>query len=246
MKNPKSNAIAPILKGGPALVGSLLLTVSSANAAITYVDAAEGASGNTFATGGSLSDTSWLNTSTEGGDNDQWVKRTGVGNNGTVFQGWWDESGGNTGIPELTTQITGLTDGLQYDVWVFFWTAAGNNSTWNIAAGLTSGDLTTYSVTGAGDQDAAVAASTLTFTGTVLISENDGARNLWGVNLGRVTAAGTSIDVFVDNLVASNGGLSFNHDRTWYDGVGYQVIPEPGSFALIFLALGSVMLRRRR
>ena len=41
-----------------ALFG-LALTAASASAAITYVDAQEGATGNTYATTGSLGDTSW-------------------------------------------------------------------------------------------------------------------------------------------------------------------------------------------
>ena len=195
--------------------------LSTARAEITYIDAAGGASGNTFATGGSLSDTSWANTSTDSANNTQWSKRTGIGNNGTIIQGWYD---GGSSLPELTTQITGLADG-HYDVWVFFWTG-GNPAVhqWNIAAGLTSGNLTTYSVTGEGNTTAAVAASTLTFTDTILTSENDGARNLWGVNLGRVTVAENSIDVFVDSPV--DGG-QWGYDRTWYDGVGYASASSP-------------------
>mgnify|MGYP001814759868 FL=1 len=42
------------------LLLAVLLAASPAPATITYIDAVEGTSGNTFATAGSLSDTSWV------------------------------------------------------------------------------------------------------------------------------------------------------------------------------------------
>lgn len=222
-------------------------------ATITYVDAVEGASGNTFATAsGDLTDTSWVGGNTSGILNDQWSKRP-FGNGGTIFQGRYNDDGAV--FPELTTQITGLSDGL-YDVWVFFWSSTDVTSgvpsqTWNIAGGLTSGDLTTYSFNGAGDTSSTVAASTLDFDDTVVTQEgslnNDGVsglRILYGVNLGEATVSGGStIDVFIDNLTGEGAGGT---DRTWYDGVGYQVVPEPGSGAMALIGLGAMAMRRRR
>jgi len=47
-------------------------------------------------------------------------------------------------------------------------------------------------------------------------------RNLFGVYLGQVTVSGgfSTVNVHVDNLI---GNASFN--RTWYDGVGYSLLP---------------------
>ena len=103
---------------------SLILLSPLSLGAITYVDAVQGASGNTFATGGSLADTTWSTANTSNADEDQWSRRTSVGNGATVFQARHEIVSSNT-MPELTTQITGLTDGQGYDVWVFFWDASG-------------------------------------------------------------------------------------------------------------------------
>ena len=191
------------------------MLVNLAAAEMTYLDAQAGPGGNTFATGGSLADTSWINPDSDtGSDDDQWKIRT-FGNNADVFQALH----AGTSIPELTTQITGLADGT-YDVWVFFWDGPNTNR-WVISAGLVSGALTTYSVDELGDTVAPVAASTLNFVSEPMTSEDP--RILYGVNLGQASvAAGSSIEVYVDNLI----GTGSNY-RAWFDGVGYQLaVPE--------------------
>lgn len=228
-----------ISKLNTLLALSSLATVSLSAQTITYVDAVSGGSGNTFATGGSLSDTSWISPSTDiSADDDQWKLRTATTNDDTIFQARGDN------IPELTTQITGLADGT-YDLWVFFWDTNSSGNTWGIDAGLTSGSLTTYSFDGAGDTLSSVDAGTLTFSGSVLTS--NGGLTLYGVNLGQQTiAGGSALEVFVGH---STGDRS--QDRTWYDGVGYTavVIPEPASYAAIFGAValaGMIVMRRRK
>jgi hypothetical protein len=212
----------------------------NAQAAITYVDAAEGSLGNTFATGGSLGVTTWQRSVTTN-DDDQWGRRTDSDTNGaTLFQGYSNLAGGGS-IPELTTQITLLDPG-NYNVWVFFWDASGTNK-WNIAAGLTSGSTATYSFDGLGTTNQTVAASTLSFTtGITTVGLTD--RILYGVNLGQATASGGSINVFIDSLEAASSGAN----RTWYDGVGFEAVavPEPSSMALLGLGGLALILRRRR
>ena len=74
------------------------MLVNLAAAELTYLDAQAGPGGNTFATGGSLADTSWINPDSDtGSDDDQWKIRT-FGNNADVFQALH----AGTSIPELT------------------------------------------------------------------------------------------------------------------------------------------------
>jgi hypothetical protein len=54
--------------------------------------------------------------------------------------------------------------------------------------------------------------------------------------LGQVT--GTSISVFVEDAPATTSS-----NRTWYDGIGYEV-PEPATMAI--LGLGALLMRRKR
>lgn len=231
---------------------------SSLAAPITYVDAKAGASGNTFATGGSLADASWRVAGTSA-DTDQWSERT-EGTDGNVFQALLN--GSPTSIPELTTQMT-IADAGTYNIWVFFQDNVGDTSSpyqnWVISAGLTSGNLTTYWAPGQSTaqqnsppnggvgvtQDSVSNAADLTFAGTApLIADGSGTglRNLFGVNLGQVTTTGSNetVNVYVDLLI--NGDTQTT--RVFYDGVGYEVVPEPGSLAL--LAMGGLLIARRR
>lgn len=229
---------------------ALALSTSFASAAITYVDAAEGGSGNTFATGGSLGDTSWLeDPGTAAANETQWGKRAFT-NNSTVFQAL-HETETSDDMPELTTQITGLADGT-YTIWVFYWDqVVSDTQNWIISAGLTSGSLSSYSSPGepavAGATTVGVSdANGLSFTTSVDTIENPGSstaeRRMFGVNLGDVTVSGGSaVNVYVDNLIG-NGSLN----RAWYDGVGYELVPEPSSSLLVGLGVLSLLLRRRR
>lgn len=206
------------------------------DAAIVYVDAAEGATGNTFATGGSLADTTWQDGSSGGSTLDKWSRRTVFGNGGEIFEA--DARSTSDTIPELTTQVS-VSNGL-YDAWVFFWDASGSAG-WSIAAGLTSGSLTTYSFDGDGitTNPPVSAASTLDFDVDPIFTESD--RTMYGVYLGQTTVSDGTLEIFIDGIGNSQtSGLR----RTWYDGVGYEVVPEPSSLAL--LCLGGLLIARRR
>lgn len=204
---------------------ALLSIGVSASATITYVDAADGVSGNTFATGGSLADTSWVGAADSTTSNLTWRKREGTafGNGETIYQGMPD--GDPSGIPELTTQLTGLADGT-YDIWAFYWDqVVSNTQNWVLAAGLESGAVVTYSSPG---EPAVVDATTvgvtnaadLTFTSSVELVDDGARRNLFGINLGQATVSGGStVEVFVDMLIPGAAGTT----RSWFDGVGYAL-----------------------
>ena len=186
---------------------------------ITYLDAVAGASGNTFATGSNPGDLSWLvDPGSSGPNQTQWGLRS-LGNDTTVLQAL--HSLPDT-IPELTTRISGLDDGT-YEIWAFYWDQIINDSqNWTLSAGLTSGNLGSYrspdepSVPNA-TTDQVFNANDLNFSTEILTIDGDGLRNLFGVNLGRVTVDnGQAIDIFTDNLLGNGSS-----NRTWFDGVGY-------------------------
>ncbi len=227
------------------LLSSALIAIPAHAAfTITYVDALEGAGGNTFATGGSQGDTSWI-ANTDGSSDTGWSNRALADYNGdTIFQALPDGSAEN--IPELTTRISGLADGT-YEIWTFYWDqVVSTDQNWSIATGLTSGDLTTYSSPG---QPAVPGATTvnvtnaadLSFANNPNVTRNNGNNQMFGVYLGQVTVSGGSdIDVFVDMLIDGASGTS----RTLYDGVGYALIPEPST--VLAGSLGALLLLRRR
>ncbi len=197
------------------------------NSPIVYIDAVEGSSGNTYKTGGTLADTSWVGPDAATVNNTQWNKRgaTSESNGNTVFQGILNA---NT-LPELTTQITGLTNGT-YAIWAFYWDQVVDDAqNWTLSAGLTSGSLTVYSSPGepavGGATSAGVTnAASLTFSNSVVVQAGwNGSvflRNLFGINLGQVTVTnGSPVKVYLDHSNTGGAGL-----RAWYDGVGYQLL----------------------
>ncbi len=207
-------------------------------------DALEGVAGNTFAstqTGPSATNTWTDPAGSSATNNTQWAQRA-FANNAQVFQALVSTT---ATMPELTTRISGLADNT-YNVWVFFWDSSGGSGAtqekWNISAGLTSGSLSSYSFDGAGTTTSTVAASTLTYTTTPIFTTSTNI-TMYAVNLGQatVTGGGGTIDVFVDKLTGTSSTT-----RSWYDGVGYEVVPEPSSVALLGLFGGLALLRRRR
>jgi len=202
-----------------SLLSILLLSVGiPVGAQITYVDAVEGASGNTFATGSAPNDTQWIHPSTGfGAVENRWKKRP-FGHGGTVFTSHTVTDGRQR---ELTTRVTPPSEGL-FRVWVFFWDAAGETNTWDIAAGLERPltPATVYSFDGLGNRTSRVPASTLTFTNPPPLTAEDD-RILYGVYVGLVSVTGDSaITVYIDDLTNGNSG------RTWYDGIGFEFTPD--------------------
>jgi hypothetical protein len=66
--------------------------------------------------------------------------------------------------------------------------------------------------------------------------------------LGTATVDGTgTLNVFIGNQQNVNSGVTpgVTNSRTWFDGVGYEVIPEPSAALLGGLGLLGLLRRRR-
>jgi hypothetical protein len=242
--------------GLQALAATLAATALGmpAAAAITYVDADPNAN-TTLADGTALP-----GLATSATADNQWDLR-GFANGATIFAS--NDAGGED-APRIRTTISGLTPGQDYTISAYFWGA--DNQLWRGRVGLAdgAGELQGYNSShfvgssfvpmtevadGSNGDDVDNPGPVTTadaggvenggyFAGSVLASESD--RFLAEVGLGVATAdANGEIWVYVDDLANTS-----NANRTWYDGVGYEVVPEPGSLAL--LGLGGLFLARRR
>jgi hypothetical protein len=240
--------------------GLLGLVVFTGSAQITYVDGTSGASGNTaLAAGGVFSPP--LNGTT--GLDDQWEERTTFGSGGNIFESNGEAAGEDA--PRLVTTISGLTTGISYDIYAYFWSPNDVNQAWGLRAGLVNsgGDLTLYGRDNSNvdtDTDGFQVTydvivpqvnSTAGFTvAPTLISE--GNRLLWQAHLGAGVADGSGqINVFIDDfamtgLQAPPDGPATVNNRTWYDGVGYAAVPEPSVVALGGLGLACLLAFARR
>jgi hypothetical protein len=119
--------------------------------------------------------------------------------------------------------VGGLSLGT-YDVYVYYWSDQ-SSSPWRIRAGLEDTvDPLALFITGSGTPT------------PIQVGTDTSGRKLWQASLGQVT--GTSISVFVEDAPAANG-----NNRTWYDGIGYEV-PEPAT--MVILSLGALLIRRKR
>lgn len=209
-----------------------------AHAAITYVDAATG--NTTLADGTSYTPTASLNNT----DN-QWSNR-GFGNSGGVYTA--NDSNTNPGedAPELRTTISLLTPGETYSVYVYYWTAGNDaptgNTQWDISAGFTSGSTTNINAAAGTNLGAAVGGvnpATYFTNSSPVVSVSDSDRRLREYYLGdKAAGVGGTIDVYINDFPG-------NINRTWYDGVGYEIVPEPSTALLGGLGLFGLLRRRR-
>jgi hypothetical protein len=235
----------------------ILAGISASHAAITYVDAS--ASNLTLANGSAFAPSTTANVYND----NNWSARTGTGlaSNNTIYEAGGSTNGSLVGetIPVIRQTLTGLAAG-SYDVYAYFWTAS--NVRWGISAGLaenartavhgiggTTLDTHTYSdstvsrVTVANLTDGSFStgnAPTLAIGGT--------DRVLAQFFLGTAVVDGTGIlNVFIGNQQIVNAGTvpGVTNSRTWFDGVGYELIPEPSS-ALLGMVGMTFLLRRRR
>lgn len=214
----------------------LISAALPAAAAITYVDASP--DNTTLADG-----TAYTPTAALVNNDDLWSSRA-FGNGVTVYAANDGNATPGENAPMLRTTIGGLTVGATYNLYVYFW-GGGNdgpvgNQRWDIQAGLTSTTLTfsdTQNSTNLGHASTGVNPATY-FTNTPLVLVLDSDRRLYEASLGTAVADGSgNINIFIDDAPG-------NANRTWYDGVGFQLIPEP-SVALLG-AIGLLGLLRRR
>ncbi|TWT38081.1 hypothetical protein KOR34_30490 [Posidoniimonas corsicana] len=225
-----------------ALACAAAMVASSATAATVYVDATDGAGGNTAvapSAGGGV----FTPLAAQGPAGDGLWDVRAFSNNATIYQ-----NAGTSGSPDdaqrLVTSAT--VPAGTYDVFAYFWSDSSN--TWRMGASLVdeAGDLPVYDPASPGvvqfydGVDATVLSSSLAsnpFTSDVMVGE--GNRRLYEVPLGQVT--GTEIAVYIDD----EPNQADQAQRTWYDGIGYRAVPEPASLALMCLSAFAAAARRR-
>jgi hypothetical protein len=199
------------------------------------VSAGLGAALPSMATGGDAGVNQWwfrpgfgLSSSISGGPTPAtWSQPTP---NGTVLEA--SGPSGPENVPRLATTVTGLPAG-SYEVFAFYWDQRGL-SDWGIRASLqdTAGILLYFGSGLPGEMP--------TSTPSGEVTTDSASRFLLRASLGLTAPESTSITVYIDDLpgAAANG-----FQRTWYDGIGYRLVPEPTSGMLA--VCGAVVARRR-
>ena len=208
----------------------LLAWSMTAAAQITYVDAdhttnTAPASGTPTFPVGAIDD--------QGANDDGLWGLRAFSNGGTIYQN--AGFGGSDDAHRLVTTISGLASGPSYNVYAYFWS---DGSGWNINAGLFDDAMLPFY-----DDAGTPAASDLDFASPAPIV-TEGNRTLYQAFLGQTVADSSgAIPVYIDDdpPVLVSGG-----PRTWYDGVGYELVPEPTSIALLMLGVSVGGFVRKR
>lgn len=212
---------------------SILFGVSPAQAAVTYVDA--GLS-NTVGAASGLVD--WNDGGpaplSDGSANADglWRFRGGFGGNGI-----WEASGTTATVEDAVELLTSapVSNGT-YNVFVFYYAVTANGE-FPIRAGFTSNPNANPLFTSSTGMDSA----SLNF---VAEPPRDATRTLLFGEVGQTTVTGGTLEVFVDDFPANfPGGTS--SERTWYSGIGFEIVPEP-SAAMLGLSGLALLLRRSR
>jgi hypothetical protein len=207
--------------------------------AIHYLDATDGPGGNTRLAAGGPFNAVVPEIGMPGvqGDN-QWSNRP-FGNRGTVFT--TNDFLPPEDAPALVTVIGGLQPGASYKVYSYLWS---DISAWHLRASLTGPPLmnnpsTTFSPLPSTSSTAAMLADVTEFATPPLVAESN--RLLYEAALGTAVAdSAGQINVWIDDYAV--GRTTFV--RTWYDGVGFALVPEP-STAMLALVGAAIFLRRK-
>lgn len=245
----------PLLMLPFLVTGTMILANQSAAATVnfagfnggndlTVVEADEfdiaGSAGNTvFADAGNTGGTT---TQTQGSfsDADTWKFRPSSGSNEwsavpNEFTGVYSSFGNgatDNAALTVTTTVNGL-DSNTYNIYAIYVAVNSTNADGGIAAALSGETLVDYPDV-AGSSGGAGSIS-LEVTG------DDPVWEAYAVQIGTVTGTGFAVDAGLLSSTDTGSGIQ----RNLYVGVGYQIVPEPGSLALLGLG-GLTMLRRRR
>lgn len=221
----------------PALV--FCLSAAPLQAAVNYVDATVN---NTVGAASGLVD--WNSGSSGTGDgvtaNDGLWKFRGSFGNGGIWEATASSATAEDAV-EIVTSAT-VANGL-YNVYVFYY-AVNDTGDFPIRAGLASSPNSNDAFDRAGNKGTAGgdALAELMFD-TAPPSGTESRTLLYGL-VGQANVTGGSLDVYIDDWPASATGSS--NDRTWYQGIGYELVPEPSTSLLGALGALTLLLRRRR
>jgi len=153
-----------------------------------------------------------------------------------VFGRSADDKSYGSGSHEIQVDYTGLSQNTTYNLWaVIIQDMSGTKDpSHDLQWGLTSGSLTAVD-SGIGSYDL-----------STKITGSDAANQLAGHLLGQITTDGSgAITIYYDRAgVADRRGS--NGKRTQFDGVLFDVVPEPSTAALLGLGGLTLILRRRK
>lgn len=217
------------------IIAVLLCAWSQVQAGVVYVDASLL---NTDIVGGGA-DTLWVDgddgstggTPADGSANNDglWRFRSGFGNGG-IFEATGSGSQAEDAV-EIVTTATGLANGT-YNAYVFYFPGTGSTDHWLVRAGLASNPNANQIFDDGADPAhvgaiAGFDASTLTFEAGLAPPVGGESRILQAGLVGQANVAGGSLSLFIDDYPATITGRS--QDRTWYAGIGYELVPEPAA-----------------
>ncbi len=161
----------------------------------------------------------------------------------------------NEDAPRLMTTITGLNPGSLVQAYAYFWGAPGANQPWGLSAGLVDTVAPLQHYVGTLNGTPPPGSILATQIGSLGIFSNQaditlvgngtltgGNQRLMQIGLGETTIGPDgNLRIFLDDFANVDNTVR----RSTFDGVGYEIIPEPSSFLLGSLALAFLAHRRR-